>query len=179
MTQVQKLIQLISESRNQYLKTVALFSEKEAQAKPNPEVWNVVENTEHLFWAEQGGLLGMWKILDALRNGDASSQNYEALLDSLSVEEIIAKTWKEKEIVPPVAAPRLGGTIAFWAASLHSLQSVLEKLGNELSDNDLQLLTHPHPISGILNFHQRLEFLRFHIDRHHEQIKRIGFKEKN
>ena len=30
----------------------------------------------------------------------------------------------------------------------------------------LRVIAHAHPISGELDFHQRLEFLRYHIDRH-------------
>ena len=35
----------------------------------------------------------------------------------------------------------------------------------------LRVIAHAHPISGELDFHQRLEFLRYHIDRHHLQAK--------
>ena len=171
MSKTKRLIEAVGNSRNQYVKTIAQFTEKQAQAKPNLEEWNVVEITEHLFWAEQGGLFGMWKVLDALRNGDDTTQKVEAPFIGLEIEEIIAKTWQEKEIVPAVAAPRMGGTLAFWAASLNSLQGVLEILGNSLTDSDLHLLTQPHPISGVLDFQQRFEFLRFHIDRHTEQVK--------
>jgi len=173
MSKVKALIEAVGDSRQRYLKTISQISEKQAQAKPKTDVWNAVEITEHLFWAEQGGLFGMWKVLDALKNGDDTIQKTNAPFVGLEIEEIIAKTWQEKEFVPAVAAPRLGGTLAFWAASLNSLQSILETLGNELSDSDLHLLTHPHPISGVLDFQQRFEFLRFHIDRHNEQVKEL------
>jgi hypothetical protein len=173
MLKVKALIEAVGDSRRRYLKTITHFSEKQAQSKPSPEIWNAVEITEHLFLAEQGGLYGMWKVLDALKNGDDTLQRVIAPFEGLKIEDIIAKTWQEKEIVPAVAAPRLGGTLAFWAASLNSLQGILETLGNELTDNDLRLLTHPHPISGVLDFQQRIEFLRFHIDRHYEQVKQL------
>lgn len=78
--------------------------------KPVPEVWNAIEFTEHLYWAEQGGLAGMWKTLYSIRSGQMEKRHDSAHLN-LSVEEIIARTWKEKEQVPPVAAPRQGGTL--------------------------------------------------------------------
>ena len=87
----------------------------------------------------------------------------------LSNSGIINLTWQEKEQVPPVAAPRLGGSLAFWCASLSSLQYVLESLGNTMEENDLRILAHPHPISGDMDFQQRLEFLRFHLYRHTDQ----------
>lgn len=176
MSKVKNLVDEIAKSRNNYLKTINQFTEIEAQAKPDAFTWNAAENTEHLFWAEQGALFGMWKILDALKNGDNSSQSQEAPWCGFSIEEIVEKTWQEKEVVPAVAAPRLGGTLAFWSASLESLQPILEKLSNELTDKDLPLLTHPHPISGVLDFGQRLAFLSFHIDRHNQQVLRLKLK---
>jgi hypothetical protein len=164
-----QLIAEVATARNRYLEEVNKLTQQQAELKPSPEVWNVVEITEHLFWAEQGGLFGMWKIIEAHKEGKIGWTG-EAIHAGLSVEEIIAKTWKEKEIVPAVAAPRLGGTIAFWSASLHSLQGILEKLGEEMNDDSLEIMTHPHPISGAMNVRQRLEFLRFHIDRHLEQV---------
>ncbi len=170
------LIKDIEISRNRYLAEVNILTQKQSQWKPSPEVWNVIEITEHLFWAEQGGLFGMWKIIEAHKE-DKIGWTGEAIHAGLSVEEIIAKTWKEKEIVPAVAAPRLGGTIAFWSVSLQSLQGILVKLGEEMNDDSLEIMTHPHPISGAMNIRQRLEFLRFHIDRHLEQVKNL-FLEK-
>jgi hypothetical protein len=164
-----KLIKEVEISRNRYLAEVNKLTQQQAEWKPSLEVWNVVEITEHLFWAEQGGIFGMWKIIEAHKEGKIGWTG-EAIHAGLSVEDIIVKTWKEKEIVPAVAAPRLGGTIAFWSASLRSLQGILEKFGEELNDDSLEIMTHPHPISGAMNVHQRLEFLRFHIDRHLEQV---------
>jgi hypothetical protein len=173
MSKVKQLILAVGNSRHRYLSTISKFSEKQAQSKPSSETWNAVEITEHLFWAEQGALYGMWKVLNALESGDDSLQRVMAPSAGMEIEEIISRTWKEKETVPEVAAPRLGGTLAFWAASLRSLQSILESLGEQLSEADLGLLAHPHPISGVLDFEQRFQFLRYHIDRHHEQLRKL------
>jgi hypothetical protein len=172
-TELNTLIQEVATARKRYLAEINKLTQQQAEWKPSPEVWNVVEITEHLFWAEQGGIFGMWKIIQAHKEGKIGWTG-GAIHSGLSVEEIIEKTWKEKEIVPAVAAPRLGGTIAFWSASLHSLQGILEKLGEEMNDDSLEIMTHPHPISGALNVRQRLEFLRFHIDRHLNQVLRLG-----
>ena len=168
MKQVQKLVTAIDLSRNRYLKLISTLSEDQAHRKPTLDKWNAVEITEHLFWAEQGALLGMWKTLYAQRNGQ--HPELKAIHEGLTIEEVVARTWQPKEIVPAVAAPRMGGTLIFWSLSLEGLQFILNSLSNELSDDDLLILAHPHPISGVLNFRQRLEFLRFHIDRHYDQV---------
>lgn len=159
----------VADARLRYLTELENFTEPQAQWKPSPEVWNAVEITEHLFWAEQGGIFGMWKLLTAQRVGQPGYAG-ELVHRGLSIEEIVDRTWQPKEIVPAVAAPRLGGSLGFWKASLMSLQLPLQGLVNELSGVDPESLIHPHPISGPLDVRQRLQFLRFHIDRHRGQV---------
>jgi len=166
------LIGEVAIARNGYLNQIKDLTEKHAAFKASEEVWNVIENTEHLFWAEQGALYGMWKTLYAIRDGKAV-RTYEFIHKDWPLEKIIENTWKMKEIVPPVAAPRLGGTLVFWRNSLTCLQALLESFGKDINDEELRLQAHPHPISGPMDFHQRLEFLAFHLRRHQQQVAGI------
>ncbi len=159
----------VADARLRYLSELEEFTETQAQWKPAPDAWNAVEITEHLFWAEQGGIFGLWKLLNAQRAGQPSYAG-ELIHRGLSIEEIVARTWQPKEMVPAVAAPRLGGALGFWKASLMSLQLPLQGLVNELAGEDPESLIHPHPISGPLDVRQRLQFLRFHLDRHRGQV---------
>lgn len=177
MNTVQNLIAQVSEARSQYLHLISAVDELQAEWKPGKEAWNVIEITEHLFWAEQGALNGMWKTLFAIRNGSLT-KSYDFIYRNLSIEEIINLSWKEKETAPAVAAPRIGGTLAFWSVSLRSLQFILEEFGKEIKEDELRLQAHPHPISGPLDFQQRIEFLRFHINRHHHQVTELLNKYK-
>ncbi len=145
------------------------MTDEQANWKPADDVWNAVDITEHLFWAEQGGILGMWKVLRAKQEGKPVWEG-ERIHQGLSIEEIVARTWQPKEKVPAVAAPRLGGPVGFWVVSLAGLQQPLENFCSELVNEDLEAIIHPHPISGPLDIRQRLEFLRFHIDRHRHQV---------
>jgi len=172
MSKVKELIQSIAESRNRYVNLVASVSESLAQTKPSPDVWNVVEITEHLYWAEHGGLMGMWKTLYAIRNGNVE-RTTESQHKGMTIGQVVDLTWQPTEQVPSVAAPRMGGTRVFWQESLNSLQSILESFGDDIKEDELLLHAHPHPISGPLSFHQRLEFLKFHIDRHYGQVQRL------
>ena len=172
MNKIEKLIDEVSKARTKYLEKAAVFSEEKAQWKPSPEVWNITEITEHLFWAEQGGILGMWKTINAIRDGK-TERRYDFVHKNMTVEQIVDLTWQPKEQVPAIAAPRMGGPLLFWCASLSSLQQVLESFGNYLNEEELRIQAHPHPISGPMDFHQRLEFLRFHLNRHEEQATRL------
>ncbi len=168
MDKIKQLILEIKNARQSYLNSIGSISEEQAKWKPSPEVWSIVDITEHLYWAEHGGILGMWKTLYAIRSGEMPKTS-ESKHKNLCIDEIIKTTWKEKEQVPPVAAPRMGGTIVFWRNALESLQGIVEQFGEDLKPEELRLQAHPHPISGPMDFHQRLEFLAFHIKRHEGQ----------
>lgn len=172
MNTIQKLIIAVAKARSEYLTLIAGVTEAQAEWKPSNDVWNIIDITEHLFWAEQGALYGMWKTLFAIRD-ERIIKSYDSIHKDLPIEQIIQQTWKEKESVPAVAAPRLGGSLAFWKASLHSLQAVLEEFGDEIKEDELRLQAHPHPISGALDFQQRIEFLNFHITRHKAQVAEL------
>ena len=49
--EVKRLINDVEAARSRYLNKVNTLSQQQALWKPSPEVWNVVEITEHLFWA--------------------------------------------------------------------------------------------------------------------------------
>lgn len=172
MNIVQKLIQDVQTARSQYVEKITNLTDVQALWKPELEVWNIIEITEHLFWAEQGGILGMWKSIHAIRDG-AMVRTHESVHRDMPIEQVIEMTWQPKEKVPSVAAPRFGGTLSFWRSSLKNLQPILVEFGQDLKEDELRLQAHPHPISGALDFHQRIEFLRFHIIRHEQQVSQL------
>jgi hypothetical protein len=172
MNKTAQLIHDVAVTRNEFIELIENINEQQAACTPSAEEWSIINNTEHLFWAEQGALNGMWKTLYAIRDGKAPL-TYESEHKEWSIEKIIAQTWKDKEQVPAVAAPRLGGTLVFWRLSLANLQPLLEAFGKEIKEDELRIQAHPHPISGAMDFQQRIEFLRFHIQRHTGQVRSI------
>jgi hypothetical protein len=172
MNTIENLAGEIRRARNEFINNMDGVTEQQSHWKPDPSVWNIVEITEHLFWAEHGAIVGMWKTLHAIRNGERE-RTCESIYKNFPIQQIIDLTWKEKEIVPAVAAPRMGGPLRFWKISFHSLQQLLEAFCEDLQEDELRLQAHPHPISGPLDFQQRLEFIRFHIDRHAKQVSEL------
>lgn len=172
MNRVQKLAEEVSIARQKYLEQIDKVSDFQAHWKSEETDWSIVDITEHLFWAEQGGVFGMWKTLNAIRDGSQIPTSDFSNM-GLSIEKIIDATWQAKEKVPEIAAPRLGGPLSFWIASFKSLQSVLDTFSKDLKEEELRFKAQAHPISGDLDFHQRFEFLRFHIDRHRGQVALI------
>jgi hypothetical protein len=169
MSQVQLLIDSVSQARAEYLSEVNSLSPYQISYKVSDEVWNAIEITEHLYWAEQNGLVAIYKTIQAKEEGKPVWEG-EPVNKGLPIEVIIERTWQVKEIVPASAAPRLGGPIDLWTNCLKSLDVPLHGLASKLTDKDLDIMTFPHPISGPFDIRQRLEFLRFHINRHRGQV---------
>jgi hypothetical protein len=112
-----------------------------------------------------------WAAVDGLRAGRAWA---EALPNrGKRIEDVVATTWKPKEVAPPIATPHIGGPLEFWLSATRSLSDILADLGAQLEGVNLEEVVFPHYLSGTLDGRQRLEFLRFHIDRHLGQIGRV------
>ncbi|MGK2863735.1 MAG: hypothetical protein ACSLE0_17515, partial [Chitinophagaceae bacterium] len=133
---------------------------------------SVSEITEHMVWAETGGINGMWKAMEGIRNNQPIWSG-EAIHKGLSIEQIIEKTWQPKEKVPEVAKPRWGGSVGFWIPALKNCHILLEAFSVSIKGMDTEEIIYPHIMSGPLNVNQRMEFLRFHLERHQGQIENV------
>lgn len=173
MTHLDQLLHDVASARKRYTSTVEKLPDEQTHWKPSPDAWSVVENTEHLYWAEHGAIWGMWRAFLARQAGKPVWEG-DLIHKGLPIETIIERTWQPKEIVPTSAAPRMGGPLAFWLSAFNSLQQPLHDLATALANEDHEAIIHPHPISGPLDIWQRYEFLRFHIDRHRDQVLALG-----
>lgn len=167
-----ELIGEVSDARVRAVQSVRGLSIEQALFKPEADIWCIVDNVEHLVWAEMGGICGIWKTVEAVKLG-RSHWTGAAIHKGLPIEEIVSKTWQSKEIAPEIARPKWGGALSFWIISLNNCQTLLEELEVVFDEIDPESIIHPHPISGPLDVLQRMEFLRFHLDRHHGQIENI------
>ncbi|MEI6245563.1 MAG: DinB family protein [Acidobacteriota bacterium] len=171
MMNTTQLIADIERSREQLLQRVQGLSAETAARKPSASEWSVLDNVEHLYLAELSGVAKIWAALDAL--GQGQRWTGERPNDGKPIEAIIAATWQPKETAPPIATPHIGGPLAFWISATRSLTPVLADLGRGLANVTLEDVVFPHFLCGPLDARQRLAFLRFHIDRHIEQIGRV------
>ena len=165
-----ELIESVGVARKNFIDACLNLTKSQQTFKPSDDIWSILDNVEHLVWAEWGGVSGIWKAIDGLQRKQPV-WNGEPVHHGLKIEEIISKTWQAKEKVPPSAAPQWGGNISFWLSALANCQQSLYDLHRDLAGYDPERVIYPHPISGPLNVLQRMEFLRFHIERHHRQVE--------
>jgi DinB superfamily len=172
MNNLQTLIDQVSEARRQFIAVAKDASADQAIFKPSEDSWCIVDIVEHMVWAEQGGINGMWKALEGIRSNKPVWTG-EFIHKGLPIEKIIELTWREREKVPESAKPRWGGPLAYWIVALNGCQVSLQALGSALAYSDCENVIYPHIMSGPLNVIQRMEFLRFHLNRHQRQIEKI------
>jgi len=172
MQNLSPLLKAVATARDQFIQAASGLTVEQYNLKSSPDIWSVVDNVEHMVWAEMGGINGMWKTLDGIKQNKPIWQG-EAIHHGLPIETIIDKTWKEKEQVPEIAKPRWGGPVEYWILALKNCQPLLEELCRAIDGYDPERIIYPHIISGPLNVIQRLEFLRFHLNRHQHQIENI------
>ena len=169
--QMTELVAHVAKGRARVAAAVAGLTEAQANFRTAPGEWSIVDNVEHLVLAEHSGLMKIWQAVDAMRAGNPYIGEHTNL--GLPIEEVIRRTWKDRELAPPIATPRLGGALGYWLAALDACQPVLEKVSDHLGDLDPETVIFPHYLSGPLDARQRVAFLRFHIDRHVLQIETI------
>jgi hypothetical protein len=172
MAHLKTLLNSVASARLNFIQTAANLTYEQSQFRISPESWSTTDIVEHMVWAEMGGINGIWKTLEGIKS-NRPVWSGESIHHGLRIEQIIDKTWKEKEQVPENAKPKWGGSLGYWIAALRSCQPLLESLARELNGHDLEKIIYPHVISGPLNVIQRMEFLRFHLDRHRKQIENI------
>lgn len=166
-----ELIDGVERARDRVITAVKDLRPDQATFKPAPETWSIAENVEHLYLAEISGLTKIWAAADQVRSGIRWSDARPN--DGQSIEAVVERTWNAHEIAPPIATPHIGGPLSAWVSCLKSLRPVLADLAKELEAIDLESIVYPHYLSGPLDGRQRLEFLRFHMERHLAQIQRV------
>jgi hypothetical protein len=151
---------------------VSCLSAEQASYKPEPTVWSVNETLEHLVLAEVYGVSKIWAAAEGIRTGTPVWVG-EHTNRGLSIDEVIARTWKSKEIAPPKSTPHIGGPLAYWLEYLRAAQLLLDRLNPVLDGLDPETVLFPHFLSGPLDASQRIDFLRFHMTRHRRQIEEM------
>jgi hypothetical protein len=171
LTEVDGLVGAVELARGEFLSLLAGLSEEQAAFKAGGEAWSIAEITEHLVHAELGGINLIWRAADGQARG-APVWSGESPNRGLSIEQVVERTWRERETSPDSALPRVGGPLGYWAAALRSCSSLLAELKTPLRAAPLEEIVYPHAISGPLDARQRLQFLAFHLQRHRRQVAR-------
>jgi hypothetical protein len=169
---LESLVDLVEVARQRYLAPVAKLSSEQGAFTLDADRWSIAQITKHLVHAEFGGINLIWRAAEGASRG-APVWTGESPNHGLNIEEVVQRTWRPRETSPDSALPRMGGPLAYWVGALRSASGLLRDLQSVLRGVALEDVIYPHAISGPLDARQRLQFLAFHLDRHHRQVAEI------
>jgi hypothetical protein len=168
---VDGLVAATEHARSRVLAFVAGLSEAQAAFKPADGGWSINEVLEHLYLAEMSGVSKICSAVESVRAGGTWTQPLPNA--GKHIEQIVSETWKTQEAAPPIATPHIGGPLWYWTAIFRTLTPVLADLRQRLRGLRLEDIVFPHFLSGPMDAAQRLEFLRWHMERHLAQMERV------
>jgi hypothetical protein len=169
---LQKLIEQVEVARENFIQACSGLKYEEANFKSSDDSWSITDIAEHIVRAEWGGLNGIWSAIEGYKRNEPvwSGENYNK---GLSIEVIVEKTWQRHQPAPEPARPQWGGPIEFWLTLLKNGKETVAETYRQMEGLDPEEIIYPHPLSGPLNVYQRMEFLRYHMERHQRQIEQI------
>ena len=169
---IDNLLSEIKNSRTQIVELTKDISAYQGSIRTKPATWNIQEVIEHLVLAERGGFDLIFTAAEKFKGGDpiwtGTSNN-----EGLSIEEIIMNTWETKEKAPESATPKGKWSLGVWLSHFNNCDDLLTNIKDIVKDLPLNEVIYPHFLCGPLDVIQRLEFIRFHIERHTSQIIEI------
>jgi len=169
---VTKRLAEIEDARAGFLHWVDALTDLQGRYKPRDDAWSAQEITEHLVLAERMGVHFVWRAADASKQGEPLwAGNHDNR--GLRIEEIVRRTWREREVAPDPATPTGEGSLSLWSAELRALTGVTGALGQRLEGENLEAIVYPHFLSGPLDADQRLQFIGFHMSRHASQAESL------
>jgi hypothetical protein len=170
--EVDRLVEVVERARATYLSALSGLTPEQGDFRPSTAGWSIAQVTEHLVHAEAGGINLIWRAADGVARG-APVWSGESPHRGLTIEEVVQRTWRPREVAPDSAVPRVGGPLAYWVAALQACAVQLAELRTPLRGLALESVVYPHALSGPLDARQRLQFLAFHLDRHRKQVLEI------
>lgn len=176
---LKNLIEQVEQARENFINACSGLTKEESTYQESEDSWSITGIAEHIVRAEWGGVNGIWTAIDGYRHNQPVWSG-ENINEGLSIEEIVEKTWLPHQPAPEPARPQWGGPIEFWLLCLRNCKITLAETYKQMEGLEPSSIIYPHPLSGPLNVYQRLEFLRYHMERHQRQIEKIkiAFKSK-
>ena len=140
------IVASVEKTRASVLEFVADLTEAQGAFKASENEWSIAEVMEHLYLAELAGITKVWSALEDVQAGIPWTK--ELPNQGKTIDEVVAETWKPKEVAPQVATPFMGGPLRSWCSAFDSLTRILADLVAELEGETLDEIVFPHVLSG-------------------------------
>ena len=161
----------IEEARTRFLDLVDALADTEVLASVGEGRWSPLQYLEHLVRAEEATLWRMFGSVEAARSGRPGPVSPTP---ELSIEEVVDRTWAPRVDSPPLAVPAWTGSPRYWTLRMRRNRSLVDAFAEHVADAEMDSVAYEHPISGPFTMRQGMEFVRFHIERHHAHVEEAG-----
>ncbi|MBT8335005.1 MAG: DinB family protein [Gemmatimonadetes bacterium] len=174
MSVLSPLLARIATLRSELL-SIAETAGAKATRRPGADAWSPAEIVEHLVRAEDFGILGLWRAVEAA--GESGPAAIDPPHDDRTIDEVFADLPDRVDAPEAVIPKRAGRPLGYWSGRLREHQNAIESLAGAIEAVGPDRVVLPHFVAGPLNGWQRLEFFRWHLERHLAQMRRtVGAK---
>lgn len=165
---VDRLVSDVEEARAALVELLEPISWDVAHAPIGQGRWSPIQYLEHLVLAEEATV---WRMFTAVEDGRRGESGPTSSTPEDSIEQVVERTWAPRVEAPPLAVPRLGGAMSYWLERMRRNASLLALFARMVGEEELDAIAYDHPISGPFTMRQGVEFVRFHIERHHAHLR--------
>jgi uncharacterized damage-inducible protein DinB len=161
----------LADARERFLAELDLIGEELVNRRPAPGEWSALQVLEHLV-ASETGTLGYirkktssgWEPLEVA--GPAHTEAGEALIERLRSDE---RYTAPAILAEPQGAENYRRLLERW----EQLREEMEHFFFSLDEEFFPRLVFRQPAAGQIHLFHTLEFLRYHLDHHVPQLRRI------
>jgi hypothetical protein len=151
------------QARNELLEKVAVLTDEQLNQRASDDKWTVMQVLEHLYLMESAIVNNMSKALNSAENNPTDRKPFQLTLD------------RSRKIAAPaglVPANRFQ-TLEEAKGKLGSSRKALTDLITGISEHDLEQKSFPHPVFGLMDAKQWVDFIGVHEKRHLAQIEEL------
>lgn len=170
---VGEIFDSIDKTRGRLIERLDGLSAEQENFRPASGGWSIAEIVEHLSILESR-LLGLMTVMVNKAEKAGLQRNADsATFNPVSLDEIVARSLKEKYVAPETAQPQGGVSISDSLARLRQSRDSLTQLRPRFEATDLSSARYPHPAFGPLDLYQWLLMIGIHEDRHLRQLEAL------
>jgi hypothetical protein len=170
---VAEIFDAIDDTRQRLSQRLAGLTGEQENFRPASGGWSIAEIVEHLAILE-GRLLGLVNVMvSKAEKSGLQRQPEETHFTPVSLDQIVARSLKEKYVAPETAQPQGGINVKDSLERLSQSRSSLRDLRPRIEATNLTSAHYPHPAFGPLDAYQWLVMIGVHEDRHLRQIEAL------
>jgi len=161
-----KVVQLLEQSRDEFLASVEGLTDEQWNHHPVPESWSVGETAEHILLAETSFFGAIHRALKSAPNGGWET---EPGRKSMFIERVMTNRTRKVQAPKPIqpqGLPRAEVLDRYLAARTRTLQFARE---TQLALREFTA-DHPFPVFNTLSAYDWLLYIPMHNLRHNAQI---------